>query len=552
MKQKHALTLLGLVFAMGLVGCGSKVDSIPVSEPIDDKAFSGITEFDEPVDQRTQEQINLMEYDGDYGELTNDYLAVLSGNEGGTKNVGPKGFDIEWEHEPDEGLTRYELEVSKERSMEDSYTFKGNKQKKITVRNLEVGETYYYRVRAVYDDDSSESSGIHTLETADVLPRNIEVDGITNCRDLGGKVTLNGGKIKQGMIYRTGALDDANQSGCLVTDKGRDTMLNQLHIRSEIDLRGGANGSTYEGSASNRNISQLNNDGVKYNYIPFAYEGGRDNLFRNLIPFRKFFECFENPEECYPTFFHCRIGTDRTGMCAVLLNGLLGLDLQSIYQDYVFSNFGKIGKNCSVNQNNRDNVATYVAVLQTYPGETFQDKCFNFLVTIGVKPSILQSIVDNCIEGEKPTFVADKISVNGPEKLTASGGATSQSKTAFRSPSKVITLKGKGQKLSFTFNAAEATNASITAMMMSHNVSATLDSALTVTLDENALPVKTTSFATTDLGFASSGDYWEPARLVDSASLSKGSHTLTIEARIADEMQFENLVLGTDKANAIS
>jgi protein tyrosine/serine phosphatase len=47
-------------------------------------------------------------------------------------------------------------------------------------------------------------------------------------------------------------------------------------------------------------------------------------------------------ESNYPIFFHCAIGTDRTGTLAYLINGLLGVPEEDLYYDYCFSNFGAI------------------------------------------------------------------------------------------------------------------------------------------------------------------------------------------------------------------
>jgi len=556
MKIKKYLVLTALGLTLGLNSCGAPEQIEEPSIFVEEGNFSDITDFDEVIDHRTDEQIALMEYTGSYRDMTTDEVGELSGNVGGTKNVSPKGIKVNWEHEPNGELVRYQLEVSKNSDFSDSYTFNGTKAKTITIQNLEINTEYFYRVIAEYDDDTFDMSTAHTLETADVTPRNINIDGITNCRDLGGKVTLSGARIRQGMIYRTGALDDANQSGCKVTDAGKETIIKQLGMRSEIDIRGGENGTQYEGSGPQTHESQLNDKSIKFFEIPFAYAGGKDNLFRNVIPFRKFFECFANPEECYPTFFHCRIGTDRTGMCAAVLNGLLGLDFDQIYQDYLFSNFGKIGKNCAVNQNNRDNVASYLDVVATYPGDTFQEQCYNFLLTMGVRASTLNSILENMLEGEQPTFMDDaaaKIKVIGSDDLAIEGGSTKKTSTAFRSPAKYISLKGKGQKVTYTFSSTEALTAGVTSMIMSHNTTSTLNSALKLTIDNTAASVLNTSFATTDLGFASSGDYWEPAILNEGVSLGQaGTHTITIESQISDEIQLTDLVLTLNKASTLT
>ena len=56
---------------------------------------------------------------------------------------------------------------------------------------------------ANYSDGTTDSSKIMKYKVDNVYPRNLKIDGMTNCRDMGGGRELaSGGHIKQGMIYR--------------------------------------------------------------------------------------------------------------------------------------------------------------------------------------------------------------------------------------------------------------------------------------------------------------------------------------------------------------
>lgn len=542
MKIKHYLSLSALVLGLALTACGSKPAESKPEAPQDH--FSEVTEFDEEIDVRTEDQKTFMEYDGDYAALTSSQFQSLFHTVPNESQSEAKTFTIGFEYDGE--ADKYEVELSLDEEFEAPMVFAAANGK-ATIQNLFVGSEYFYRIKAITGDDVDYSE-VYTLQTADVLPRIVNVSGMTNCRDLGGKVTATGAKIKQGMIYRTASLDD-NQSGSIIDNTGRETMLKQLKMHTEIDLRGGPAGTGGEGSASATATSKLNDPSVVYDFIPFAYSNGKDNLFRNIIPVRKFFECFEQ-EDCYPAFFHCRIGTDRTGLCATLLNGLLGLSITEIYQDYLFSNFGSIGKTSTVGQANEDGIAGYIRELREFEGATLQESVYNFLRTIGVKATTLQSILENCLEGELPAFVHKNIANIGVDKLGGDAAKTTGD-TTFRMPSSHMSMTN-GKKIELHFTNAKELKGSMYLNMSAKNTSSNLAAALEVTLDGNPITIKNTSFATTALGFGTNDWYWEPAKLVDETTIAAGTHTLAITNKISTEIKATELILNMPGAGEIT
>ena len=486
---------------------------------------------------RTDDQKAFIEYDGDYSQLQqSDFTGTYHTNPNESQSEA-KTFEIAFYHETDKEVSSYEVEISLKNNMEDAWSFPC-KDNKATIQNLFIGSTYYYRVKANFEGEDPEYSFVKTLETIDAAPRIVNIDGMTNCRDLGGKLTASGAKIRQGLLYRTASLDDS-QSQSIITDTGRNTARKYLGMKTEIDLRGGPNGTGGEGSGSFTGSSKLDAE-TDYKFIPFAYSNGKDNLFRNIIPVRRFFETLATPE-AFPAFFHCRIGTDRTGLCATLLNGLLGLSLQEIYQDYLFSNFGRIGKTSTVGQANEDGIAGYVNELAAFDGDTLQERIYNFLLTIGVKEATLENILDVMLEGPKPELNAKKINVTHAEQFELTG-ATIVDSTEFRSPEKAAKLS-TGNKIAYTFTSSKAVDTSITAMMTCKNTSSNLASALKVTLDGTELSLYDTSFATNKLGFGTNDEYWEPAKLVDGVALSAASHTIEVENLFSADIKITDMVL---------
>lgn len=250
------------------------------------------------------------------------------------------------------------------------------------VGNLRLGTTYYWKI--VNAVGESETSQFHT---ASGIVRNIYVDGVTNVRDLGGYPTTDGREVRQGMIYRSARLnqDDTATVTPEITEKGIRTMTEELGILSEIDLRrpeDGENGGLTE---------SVLGSSVRYFNIPMTYSTA-DNKFdpinSNAESIRALFSILAN-ESNYPLFFHCSIGTDRTGMVAYLLNGLCGVEKDNLFYDYLFSNFGNIGWARQASSLSR---AVYVTHINKCTGDTLSEKIYNCLLDIGVTAEELDAV----------------------------------------------------------------------------------------------------------------------------------------------------------------
>ena len=69
------------------------------------------------------------------------------------------------------------------------------------VDNLEIARTYEWSV------SGSGETVKGTFKTEDLAPRLLRVEGAANMRDLGGRIGLDGKRVKQGRIYRTAGLN---------------------------------------------------------------------------------------------------------------------------------------------------------------------------------------------------------------------------------------------------------------------------------------------------------------------------------------------------------
>lgn len=544
MKLKHYLSLSALVLGLALSSCGKK----PV-EPVFVDNFTNVTEFDEVLDAHSEDMLNFWQYDGDYTTLTESTFKNLFHTDPEKSQSEGKTWEIEFTHDVDEPAEKYAVEVATDEDFENAWEFPA-KNNKATIQNLYVGTVHYYRIKATTGDEV-EYSKVYTLETDDVGPRLMNIDGMTNCRDIGGKITENGNKIRQGLVYRTAALDDTI-SGSIITDTGRDTMLNFMGVKTEIELRGGPKGLGGEQNAKER-PSLLNDESVTCHFNPMGYEGGKSPLFRNIVPVVRFFEHFAE-EDFYPAFYHCRIGTDRTGFCSTLLNGLLGLSIEDCYRDYLFSNFGKIQKTSTIHQNGADSPDGYIADLLAWEGDTLQQKVYNFLRAIGVSKETLQGILETLLEGEIPDLEAERsVKCIGASAMEYVTGASWNRSEEFRSPSPYTTLAGNGE-LKTTIQTDEAINgANLYAFMSVRSTSSSVSNAFEVTVDGNQIPLLSTSFATATSGFSTSEDFWIPLKLSDSLSIPAGSHEFKVKNKLGSiSMKLGHFALSLDGGQEFS
>lgn len=236
--------------------------------------------------------------------------------------------------------------------------------------NLLPGTTYYWKVKGTYSGDES---AVGTFTTEESKVRTIYVDGVSNARDLGGYETTTG-KVNYGLLYRGGKLNGTT-SGEAITEEGKSEMLDSLKIKTEIDLR-----STGDDGGQTENAI---GGGVNYIKIPLGqyanildYEtwssldkseksGNFDANNKNAI--KQIFELLADQNN-YPIYFHCNAGADRTGTLALLINGLLGVDEQSLIKDYELTTISRYGKRLRSSLTEDNKAFTETGVMQNDGG----------------------------------------------------------------------------------------------------------------------------------------------------------------------------------------
>lgn len=368
MKRFISIAMSFIMITAIFTGCGNSVSEAQKTISASTDTISAVYPIDTTVDFHTKKQSSY---------LSKSSFSTPVYITGKSDNSKPEPITFEWADNEDSENKEYILSISEAENMENSVTYTTSSNS-IDIYNLKLDTTYYWCIT-----DGENTSKVTQFETDGTSPRNINVDGVTNVRDLGGRVTENGTKTKQGLIYRCGRLNEssAETPTIEITSNGILTMKNQLGVKAEIDLRKVSDGET--GAITS---SPLGED-VLYFSCPMEWEG---NIFEdNREQILKVFEILSD-ENNYPLIFHCNIGTDRTGMIAFLVNALLGVPEDELFRDYMFSNFGNIGGTRKLSQLKSSG---YYEAVTNAQGTTLSEKTYNTLADLGVPEEQLDSII---------------------------------------------------------------------------------------------------------------------------------------------------------------
>ena len=167
-----------------------------------------------------------------------------------------------------------------------------------------------------------------------------------------------------------------------ITEYGKNVMLGQLGIKSEIDLR------KTEGNEVGGITSSPLGDTVTYYSCPMEWDG--DMLYDNKEQVLRVFSILAD-ENNYPVIYHCNIGTDRTGMISFLVNALLGVPEDDLIRDYMFSNNANIGGTRKASQMKNSGYYKAVAAAQ---GSSLSEKTYNYLIDLGVPSDQLDKVIE--------------------------------------------------------------------------------------------------------------------------------------------------------------
>ena len=279
-----------------------------------------------------------------------------------SNQFAPDPVTISWASE--EGALYYTFLISTNADLSDATSFV-TLDKSISLNDLFMGTHYYYRVIAHFTDRVVKSK-IFDFETA-YLTRTVDIDGLSNTRDIGGYYTADGAyRIRQGLVYRGGLTET-------VTEEGRAYFLYTLGIKTDLDLRGVAV-SPFGDAVNHVSVSAPHYMGTSAGILAESY---KQALITEI-------KTFADPSN-YPIYVHCSLGRDRTGTLCFLISALCGVGEEELYLDYEISWFSERGCYGGYSPKNHidKNFTPLYQYIATYPVEgenpTLADRTEAFL-----------------------------------------------------------------------------------------------------------------------------------------------------------------------------
>ncbi|TXL71965.1 tyrosine-protein phosphatase [Vineibacter terrae] len=187
------------------------------------------------------------------------------------------------------------------------------------------------------------------------LPRIVSLEGCSNFRDLGGYRTVDGRRVRHGLVFRS-----AHLGGLTAADR---RTLAGLGVRTIVDLRGiaeaaetphaidGLSASVLAAAIEPRVGERIRAALDEGRATPELIAGlmadhYRDYPQRGSPAYRTLFAALSDGVR-RPLVFHCTAGKDRTGFAAALLLSVLGVPWETVVEDYLHTNVvwtGHVGR----------------------------------------------------------------------------------------------------------------------------------------------------------------------------------------------------------------
>lgn len=178
-------------------------------------------------------------------------------------------------------------------------------------------------------------------------PRVLPFEGIHNFRDYGGYVVAGGGRVRRGLLWRSGQHVDATEADLAGLDG-----LDLAHV---IDLRGdserrnapcrrsdGFSAEVHFFSGETANLAP-HLEAVDGQLDPEGAHRAMERIYRNLPGrepvlwvMRRYFAVLAKGDGA--SLVHCLAGKDRTGMSVALLHHALGVHWDDAMEDFLLTN----------------------------------------------------------------------------------------------------------------------------------------------------------------------------------------------------------------------
>ena len=318
---------------------------------------------------------------------------------------------VSWTAQKD--ADKYSVLLSNDASMNEKweYTVDGA-ETEYTFNALIPNTKYYVKVQS-YDESGNllrETKAQNFTTQQEFCQRIVNVDGVSNVRDVGGYTAQGNSTVKYGMIYRGARLNG-------ITDDGIATFTQELGIKTELDVRYGTDGGKAVEFAG---VSYKQLGMWAYSSIlPDTCQPKADGagLFdeRTIEGIKGVFETIANPSNL-PVYIHCTAGADRTGTICYLIHGVLGVEYHDLVQDFELTSFSEQGRRWrssvknwqfeseGVMQNDEKNFIAFgqmhSLMMKWYApnGETLQTAVENYLTSVcGISMDTINAVRENLL-----------------------------------------------------------------------------------------------------------------------------------------------------------
>ncbi len=317
----------------------------------------------------------------------------------------PEGVKLRFEEL--ESASKYYVQVAASEAELDAAPVREATEKVYYFQNAYLDTKYYYR--AATSEAGLASAEVKNITTTAQAPRVVYVPDVLNFRDIGGweSTLIPGGKVKQGLYFRCAQLDAASGStkSCLSSDGKGHAALKELGIKLDIDMRDVANQPNSGNGPSKTTTTDWPIDflsvGVPSGSEPGRWEGATGtwmgtscNIAEQYV---KIFNALANCDE-KPAMLHCTYGADRTGIATFFLEALIGMNMEDMIKDYLWTQFTK-GRTVKILESEGAEFPQWVNKTNALEGATFADKMENHLMSFGIEKATLEHIREIFVPG---------------------------------------------------------------------------------------------------------------------------------------------------------
>ena len=252
----------------------------------------------------------------------------------------------------------------------------------LSIDNLKTNTTYYYTLDVTVPGEETKhyDDSFKTAKT----PRFLSIPNLINVRDIGGYEAAGGKKVKEGMIIRGSEIDGFVKASLVLNKEAFASMRSDFNFVYDMDLR-----DVILYSEPDKYQSALGENVQHKFYTAPEYAGIFNEVFYSSL--KEIFTDLADPNK-YPMYLHCTYGADRTGTIVFLLQGVLGVDLKDMKNEYALSRFTISGRADAY-------LNPIISGVEGYDGDTINEKIVSYLkTTIGVTDQQIDSIRNILLE----------------------------------------------------------------------------------------------------------------------------------------------------------